>query len=84
MSAVTSSVMDNDNGCTLPALPATSTSSPLINLRDLALPDGQNTQAAGQPPATKIFAFTEFLFCRILRAPHPLSEGRIAIVTNVG
>ncbi|WP_439363032.1 hypothetical protein ACNJYD_19490 [Bradyrhizobium sp. DASA03005] len=53
-------------------------------LRDLALPDGQNTQASGQSTLAEIFAFTEFRLCRILVAPHPLSEGRIAIVTNAG
>jgi hypothetical protein len=53
-------------------------------LQDIALPDGQNTQAAGQPASPKIFAFTEFRKRRILRALRPNDKGRIAIVTNAG
>jgi hypothetical protein len=48
------------------------------------LPDGQNTQASGQCPATKIFHFTEIRNWRIVRALRPKEEGRIAIVTNAG
>jgi hypothetical protein len=53
-------------------------------LRDLALPVGQNTQAAGQHKPRKIFHFTEFRNCVYFASLWPKEEGRIAIVTNAG
>jgi len=50
----------------------------------LALPVGQNTQAAGQPAPAKIFRFTEFRNCVYFASLRPKEEGRIAIVTNAG
>jgi hypothetical protein len=48
------------------------------------LPDGQNTQAAGQPAPSKIFHFTEIRNCVYFVSLRPKEEGRIAIVTNAG
>ena len=53
-------------------------------LQALALPDGQNTQNAGQSASPKIFYFTEIINWLIVRALRPKEEGRIAIVTNAG
>jgi hypothetical protein len=53
-------------------------------LQDIALPVGQNTQAAGQPAWLKIFHFTEFRNCVYSASLRPKEEGRIAIVTNAG
>jgi hypothetical protein len=48
------------------------------------LPDGQNTQDAGQSAPLKIFHFTEFRNCVYSASLRPKEEGRIAIVTNAG
>jgi hypothetical protein len=48
------------------------------------LPDGQNTQDAGQSASLKIFHFTEIRNCVYFAATRPKEEGRIAIVTNAG
>ncbi|MET4391349.1 hypothetical protein ABIB73_007138 [Bradyrhizobium sp. F1.4.3] len=50
----------------------------------LALPDGQNTQTAGQSASSKIFHFTEIRNCVYFASLRPKEEGRIAIVTNAG
>jgi hypothetical protein len=48
------------------------------------LPDGQNTQNAGQSARLKIFHFTEIRNCVYFASLRPKEEGRIAIVTNAG
>jgi hypothetical protein len=48
------------------------------------LPDGQNTQDAGQSARLKIFYFTEIRNCVYFASTRPKEEGRIAIVTNAG
>ncbi|MDI2071450.1 hypothetical protein QJT78_14815, partial [Bradyrhizobium sp. Mp27] len=48
------------------------------------MPDGQNTQDAGQSASPKTFHFTEIRNWRIVRPLRPKEEGRIAIVTNAG
>ncbi|WP_234680651.1 hypothetical protein [Bradyrhizobium monzae] len=53
-------------------------------LRDIAVPDGQNTPTLGQSTRPKIFHFTEIRKRRMCRATRPKEEGRIAIVTNAG
>ncbi|MCS3726003.1 hypothetical protein FHR88_001028 [Bradyrhizobium betae] len=61
--------------------------APLIHptdLQSLALPDGQNTQVAGQSARAKIFHFTEIRLWRIQASPHPGQRGVSRSSRNVG
>ena len=52
--------------------------------QDLALPDGQNTQGAGQYALVKYSTLPKFGNGVCVASLRPMEEGRIAIVTNAG